>query len=81
MLLDDYRPGNVSFARLLRLLDSYKLKVPVKGGFVTWSPKRVYITTPHDPTVTFAARMEFGDGNIDQLLRRITKVIQFPLSD
>lgn len=44
VLLDDYR-GNGNEAFLLRLLDVYPLKVPVKGGFVNWRPMRIYITS------------------------------------
>lgn len=44
VLLDDFR-GGADFAFLLRLLDIYPLKVPVKGGFKDWVPKRIYITS------------------------------------
>lgn len=47
-LLDDYRgDGNSSF--LLRVLDVYPLRVPVKGGFVAWNPDVIYITSNMRP--------------------------------
>lgn len=47
-LIDDYRGGG-RFEFLLRLLDIYPLQVPVKGSFVNWSPKIIFITSNEDP--------------------------------
>jgi hypothetical protein len=61
VLLDDYRgDGNPAF--LLRLLDRYPLQVPVKGGFVPWVPKRIFITSNLEPP--------FGHLEITEPLRR-----------
>jgi len=67
VLLDDYRgDGKASF--LLRLLDRYPLRVPCKGGFLSWSPVRVYITSNLSPP--------FGHNDISApLKRRIKKVM------
>lgn len=32
----------------LRVIDRYPMSVPVKGGFVPWKPKRIYITSTYD---------------------------------
>lgn len=44
VLLDDYR-GEAPDAYILRLLDRYPFRVPVKGGFRIWKPLRIFITS------------------------------------
>jgi hypothetical protein len=44
VLFDDYR-GEYPLPMLLKLLDRYPMKVPVKGAFVNWAPTKVYITS------------------------------------
>lgn len=51
MLLDDYR-GGAQDSMILKLLDIYPLQVPVKGGFVDWSPDRIFITSNISPPWT-----------------------------
>lgn len=43
VILDDYY-HHFRFYFLLRLLDGYPIYVPVKGGFVPWYPRNIYIT-------------------------------------
>ena len=78
VIIDDFRSKNVSFSFLLRLLDRYQLKVPVKGAYVNWSPKLILITTPHDVDTTFAKRAEHIPEDLLQLKRRITARFYFP---
>lgn len=68
VLFDDFR-GDIPFAFLLRLLDRYKLQVPVKGGFVWWYPKVIWITSnlPVEEWYTLGE-------DIAPLLRRITEI-------
>lgn len=47
-ILDDYR-GDGQFVFLLRLLDIYPLRVPIKGGFTQWIPTRIFITSNKMP--------------------------------
>jgi hypothetical protein len=47
VLYDNVTPENFSPTRLLKELDRYKIQVPVKGSFVWWKPKRIYITSVH----------------------------------
>ncbi|QCW23680.1 MAG: replication-associated protein [Circoviridae sp.] len=79
VILDDVRASSYKFNWLLRLLDRYPLQVPVKGGFVCWTPKFIYITAPEIPEKVFCNH-ETGEpwDRIDQLLRRITQIIEFP---
>lgn len=65
-LLDDFRGSDCSLHFLLRVLDRYPLRVPVKGGFVQWAPCRIFITSAFGPAQTYS-----GVEDIRQLLRRI----------
>lgn len=51
VLIDDFGGGRSKISRtsLLRLLDRYPVKAPVKGGFTVWNPEVVYITTNLKP--------------------------------
>lgn len=67
VLIDDYR-GEGSGALMLRLLDRYPLRVPIKGGFVQWKPTTIFITSNLPPP--------FGHDSIRApLLRRIKKTV------
>lgn len=49
VLFDDFTGGVFPIAQLLKLLDRYPMSVPIKGGFVNWKPRRVFITSNLDP--------------------------------
>lgn len=69
VILDDYR-GGAPDSTILRLLDIYEHRVPVKGGFESWNPDRIYITSNADP--------ETLHGEVHAAFRRrIKKVIHF----
>lgn len=44
-LFDDFDGSQLSKGVFLRVIDQYAMDVPVKGSFVPWTPKRVYITS------------------------------------
>jgi hypothetical protein len=70
--LDDYRgAGNISF--LLRLLDKYPMLVPVKGSYVDWRPKVIFITSNVPWTDWYPTADERTTA---ALRRRFTKIIQ-----
>lgn len=71
-LFDDFR-GNIQFATFLKLIDRYPMNVKVKGGFTTWTPKRIYITSSRTPEQCYPGCGE----NIEQLTRRIKEVRYF----
>jgi len=77
VLIDDLRAGNWPYARLLQLLDGYSMRVAVKGTFLIWKPRRIFITSPYAPDKAFEGQVSYND-NIDQLLRRITKIFELP---
>lgn len=59
-----------SRGRFLKDIDRYYIQVPVKGGFVGWRPRRIYITSLSPPDV-FAR--QFQDPR--EYLRRVTSVV------
>lgn len=76
-LIDDFRPKDVTFSWLLRLLDRYDVRVPVKGSFTTWRPRFIFITCPRSPTDAYGHLVDAED--LAQLERRIERVVAFPL--
>lgn len=79
-IIDDYRPSFTTFAFLLRLLDRYPLRVPIKGGFTQWNPALIIITTNKSARDIWSYRTE---EDLDQLSRRIHTIREQPydLSD
>ena len=78
VLWDDFRPSKeVPFEFLLRLFDRFPLQVEGKGCTLNFAPERIFITTPKPPVETFAHWEHLGQENLQQLLRRLTKVIEF----
>jgi len=72
VIIDDLRAKNWPYSLMLRLLDGYEVRVPIKGGHVIWKPSTVIITTPLPPEATYPLTNEHVDGGIGQLKRRIT---------
>lgn len=70
---DEYR-SHFTFGTFNELLDGYDgYQVEVKGSRVYWSPKVIYITSPKHPRDWYPNLLA-NDGDIDQLLRRITTI-------
>jgi len=72
VILDDFGEG-VPITLLLRLLDRYPFKVPVKGGFSEWIPRIVWITSNYSPS-KFYGHM---DEHYRALERRIDEIRYF----
>lgn len=67
VIIDDLRGDTFKFHELLKLLDRYPLKIPVKGGHVQFNPEVVIITSSMPPWELFAR----SDEDMAQLTRRI----------
>lgn len=67
VLFDDYE-GEIEYRFLLKLLDRYKMQVPIKGGFTWWIPKRIYITSNVEIEKWYKGRRDIG-----ALMRRINE--------
>lgn len=48
VIWDDYR-GEYPLPLFLKLTDRYPMRVKIKGGFVEWSPRKIYITSNIPP--------------------------------
>ena len=69
VIFDDFRPGMCTYHYLLRLLDRYPIRVQIKGGFVRFKPKIIFITAYGPPSLLFK-NLEAND-SLDQLKRRV----------
>lgn len=82
VIFDDLRPGSMRFEALLRLLDGYPAIVNVKGGSCPWLAKHIIVTAPTQPSDMYVTRTEIGEvrewDHLDQLLRRIDNLVEFP---
>lgn len=78
VIFDDFRAGDMPFNLLLRLLDRYPMQVETKGGFTHWCPKKIIITTSLPPDLAYGG---VPQEDMRQLVRRITEVKAFPLSE
>lgn len=74
VLFDDYVPGNVPIAKFLRWADRTPIKVEVKGAFVPFKARIIYITSNYDPAIWWAAAEE---PNVEAFKRRVMMIKQF----
>lgn len=74
---DDFRFDGrpTDFAFLLNLLDIYPLRVPIKGGYVTWDPKIILFTAPMPISSAFESLG--GREDIGQFERRVSRSYDF----
>lgn len=68
VVLDEFY-GWLPFSFMLRLLDRYPMQVQVKGGFVNFAPKRIFITSNKQPYEWY--RSDKVQVYLDALYRRI----------
>lgn len=74
VLFDDYAGSEFKLQYLLKLLDRYPMQVPVKGGFVSFVPREIYLTSNLDPADWYSnAHRE----HVDAMFRRFTNVVLF----
>lgn len=57
---------------LLQLLDRYPIRVPIKGGFVPWTPSIIYLTSNSPPDCWYP---QCFDAQRRALQRRLTNII------
>lgn len=76
VLYDNVSPKNIDPDTFLQEIDRYYMQVPVKGGFIGWRPKIIYITSVMSPDDMVLAHV-FSNG--DELLRRITCIREFTI--
>lgn len=74
VIFDDFGGSEFKLTYLLKLIDRYPMRVPVKGGFVNWVPRRVFFTSNYCPKEWFP---NAKDEHVRALFRRFTKVVVF----
>lgn len=73
-LFDDFSGSEFKISYLLKVLDRYPMQVPVKGGFVNWTPQEIYLTSNLDPSVWY---MNASQEHVAALRRRFSHVVFF----
>lgn len=73
-LFDDFGGSEFKTTYLLKLLDRYPMKVPIKGSFVNWTPAKIYLTSNLDPSSWYP---NAHDEHVRALRRRFTTVLHF----
>lgn len=74
VLFDDYGGSEFKLTYLLKLLDRYPMRVPVKGGFVSFVPRKIWITSNYSPKEWYS---NAKDEHVKALFRRFERVIRF----
>lgn len=73
VLIDDISPDcKYNLTMFLNLTDRYPLRVPIKGGFVKWVPKKIYITSNYRIQEVYNG---IPAKSMEAILRRITEII------
>nr|WAE42401.1 MAG: replication associated protein [Cressdnaviricota sp.] len=75
VLFDDFRPDQIDFAKLLRVLDGYPYYADVKFSDRTFNSKRIYITSNRHPIVIYEGRA--GEEDMKQLENRVDVLYWF----
>lgn len=74
VLFDEFSGSYFALPYLLKLLDRYPMQVPIKGGFVSFIPRKIYITSNYAPESWYgSAKTE----HVAALIRRLTNVEEF----
>jgi len=73
-IFEEFR-GQIPFGMLLSLLDRYDCKVQYKGGMVEFASTNIVLTSPIHPKDWYKQDDLSKHDKIDQLLRRITKIV------
>lgn len=74
VIFDDFRADFCTFHELLRITDRYPFRAEVKGGSIQINVKNIWITSAYNPEDVYSGRTS---EDIQQLLRRITKIEHF----
>lgn len=75
VIIDDFRDSWWPITDMLAILDRYEYRFENKGGHRQFRAKKVIVTCAYPPERCYRNTGEA----IDQLLRRIDKVVQFPI--
>lgn len=81
LIIDDFHAW-IPITQLLRIIDRYQCRVPVKGGFTYARWEHVFITSNVHPSKWYNAE-SVGEVRVQALMRRLHKIVEFdaPLFD
>ena len=79
-VVNDLRKMTFTFSYLLDLLDRYPFQVEVKGGYRQFVSKVIVITSSKRHEDLWGELSGAQNEHLDQLTRRITEQVQFPLA-
>lgn len=71
-VFDDFS-GDINITQMLKILDKFPVKVPIKGGFTSWKAENIWITSNLEPEQWYP---KATPGQIAALKRRMT-IIHF----
>lgn len=71
-LFDDFTPGQISFKQLLTIMNRGPTPVHVLYNQVLFNPQVIIITASRSVDELFAQRLEYDEGGLEQLHRRIS---------
>lgn len=71
VIFDDFGGSEFKITYLLKLLDRYPMRVPIKGGFVQWKPRIIWITSNIDPNEWYS---NARTASVTALFRRFTSI-------
>lgn len=74
VIFDDFGGSEFKLTYLLKLLDRYPMRVPIKGGFANWIPRNIFLTSNYSPKEWFPTAK---DEHVKALFRRFTRVVRF----
>ena len=74
VLFEEFR-GQIPFGMILSLLDRYDCKIQYKGGMCEFAGTKIALTSPVHPREWYKPDELATHDKIDQLLRRITKIV------
>lgn len=74
IVFDDVEAGQIPPISLWkRLTDRYPLPVPVKGGYITWKPKAIVVTSNYEPGTWWPG---IDPINVHAVMRRVYKIVR-----
>lgn len=77
-IMDDFRGSCMKPSMLLKIMDRYPMRVPVKGGFVNWRPRILWITSNVNPRDWYP---NIDSQTVQAILRRIDVERSFTADD
>ncbi len=78
VLVDEMYGNRFSWGFLLQLCDRYPMKVPIHGGFVEFTSRRIVFTSNVHPGLWYKSPFYMWD-DLNPLRRRVSTHLEFPL--